>query len=117
MTIGSRIKSAREAKGFTLEELARRLGMNRSTLSRYETGAIAGIPSDSIERIADALDVTPAYLMGWEESDADSYDEIHDALDALRRDPELRTLLSASAGLTREDLNMVIAMVRRLRGN
>ena len=116
MTIGERIKNAREDKGITLEDLAKTVGLNRSTLSRYETGTIAGIPSDRIEAIADALGVTPAYLMGWDEPTDDSYSEIRAELDALRRDPTLRVLLSASEGLTREDLEMVIAMAKRMKG-
>lgn len=72
MTIGDRIKIKRLANdNMTLEELSKKVGVSRQTLSRYETGAIAGIPYDRIESIAKALDVTPAYLMGWEDADGE----------------------------------------------
>ena len=67
MSIGKNIKNARKNKDITLEELANKIGLTRQTISRYETGKISNIPSDKIEGIALALDVTPAYLMGWEE--------------------------------------------------
>ena len=50
----------------TLEEVARRIGCSRQTMSRYENGIIGNIPSDKIEAIADVLLTTPASLMGWE---------------------------------------------------
>lgn len=67
MTIGQRIKIKRETAGMTLESLGKKVGVAAQTLSRYETGAITGIPMKRIEAIAEALDTTPAYLMGWED--------------------------------------------------
>ena len=67
MNAGNRIKSARINKRMTLDELAKRAKTTRQTLSRYETGIIQNIPSDKIEALADILDVTPAYIMGWKE--------------------------------------------------
>ena len=70
MTIGDRIKIKRKAKDLTLEELATIVHLSRQTLSRYETGVISNIPSDTIELLAKALNTTPAYLMGWENTPA-----------------------------------------------
>lgn len=65
MTIGDRIKNARLNIGITQETLGKSCGVAKSTINKYETNIITNIPSDKIERIADALDTTPAYLMGW----------------------------------------------------
>lgn len=73
MTIGSNIKKRRRELGLTLEDLAGALGVSRQTLSRYETGVIANIPSEKIEKLAAALDVTPAWLMGWHDCDLQPY--------------------------------------------
>lgn len=67
MTIGDKIKLKRIEKELTLEELGKMIGVSRATIQRYESGVIAGIPSDKIEMIADILKVSPAYLMGWED--------------------------------------------------
>ena len=44
----------------------KRLGKDRSTIYRYEKGDIENLPLDILEPIADALQTTPQYLMGWE---------------------------------------------------
>lgn len=67
MSIGYRIKSAREAKKMTQEELGSACGTSKQSIFKYETGIVTNIPIDRIERIADILDISPAYLMGWEE--------------------------------------------------
>lgn len=48
------------------DELGRRIGKNRATVFRYEKGEIENLPLDILEPIANALETTPAYLMGWE---------------------------------------------------
>lgn len=77
MALKDNIKSQRIRCGLTLEELAQKVGVSRQTIQRYESGVISNIPSDNIEKIADALDTTPSYLMGWIDSpyDEDKYDE------------------------------------------
>ena len=66
MSIGKRIKERRKELKIGAEELARRLGKDRSTIYRYEKGDIENLPIDILEPIAMALNTTPAYLMGWE---------------------------------------------------
>lgn len=71
MNIGSRIKKKRLEKNVTLEELGKKADVNKATIQRYESGKITNIPSDRIERISEALNVSPAYLMGWEDENSD----------------------------------------------
>lgn len=52
----------------TLEELAKAVNTSRQQIHRYETGIIQNIPTEMVEKLAAALCVDPAYLMGWEES-------------------------------------------------
>lgn len=58
-----KIREARKAAVITQEELAKALGINRATLSRYESGAIDP-PSSQLQRIASALGVSVDYLIG-----------------------------------------------------
>lgn len=67
MTIGDRIKSRRKHLKMSAEELAKRIGKDRSTVFRYEKGDIENLPLDILEPIAKALGTTPQYLMGWDE--------------------------------------------------
>lgn len=65
MSIGCRIKTLRTQLGLSIDELAERLGKNRTTIYRYENGDIENLPLCILDSLAEALDTTPAYLMGW----------------------------------------------------
>lgn len=65
--LNDRIKKARAATNLTLEDVAAKVGVSRQTIQKYESGVISNIPSDRIEKIAEALGTTPSKLMGWEE--------------------------------------------------
>lgn len=67
MTVGDRIKLRRKELGINADQLAKALGVHRSTIFRYENGGIEKLPGDALIPIAEALHTTPAYLMGWEE--------------------------------------------------
>ena len=67
--IANRVKMQRQKLGISLQELANRTNMSKSTLQRYETGGIANIPLHNLEILAYALNITPAYLMGWEKAE------------------------------------------------
>ena len=66
------LKALRKERKLTLEELAKRLGTSKQTIQRYENGIIANVPPEKIERLAEALSVTPAELMGWSEGKTDA---------------------------------------------
>jgi transcriptional regulator with XRE-family HTH domain len=67
-TIGERIRKKRNEKGFTLAELGEKVGAGASTVRKWETGLIRDMKTDKIKRVAEALDVTPTYLLGLEDS-------------------------------------------------
>lgn len=69
MTTGDRIQYLRKQKGLTLEELGDLTGVGKSTVKKWESGAIANMRRDKLAAVAKALGVTPEYLMGWNESD------------------------------------------------
>lgn len=70
MEIGQKIKTLREEKGMTLEELGNKVGVGKSTVRKWETGMIANMRRDKIAKVASALETSPAYLMGWEQIDS-----------------------------------------------
>lgn len=67
MTKGERIKQRREELNMRQTELAKRAKISKQTLYKYERDIITNIPSDKLQRIADALDIEPSYLMGWDD--------------------------------------------------
>ena len=60
--IGKRIKLCREKRGMTQGDLGERLGLNKSTIQRYETGQISKIKLPILEAMAAELEVNAEYL-------------------------------------------------------
>jgi transcriptional regulator with XRE-family HTH domain len=89
MTIGDRIRKSREYKEMPMEELGKRTGVTRQTIFKYETGIISNIPSDKIEKMADALEVTPTYLIGWEDERGAPTEDFADRIKQYREEKEL----------------------------
>ena len=75
MTIGSRLHDLRIDLVLTMEELGQKVGVGKGTIKKYENGVIKNIPSDKIEALADALETTPEYLMGWTENEHSQHQE------------------------------------------
>lgn len=65
MSIGKRINALRTRQGLSIDDLATKLGKNRTTIYRYENGDIENLPLSILNPLAEALDTTPAHLMGW----------------------------------------------------
>lgn len=74
MTIGDRIKKRRLDLGLSVDQVADKIGLNRTTLYRYESNSIENVPSSFLEPLAKALNTTPAYLMGWRNADGSEPD-------------------------------------------
>lgn len=63
--LSQRIKELRLKRNKTLLEVAEAIGVREATLQRYESGKIKNIPYEKIQAIAEYLNCTPSYLMGW----------------------------------------------------
>lgn len=67
--VSERILNLMQANNISYANLAEKTGCSKSALQRYFTGNTQKVPIDVIEKVAPALNVTAAYLMGWEEQD------------------------------------------------
>lgn len=102
MTVGDRIKALRQSKNIPQIELAKKVGVTKQSLYKYEKNIITNIPSDKIQLLADELETTPAFLMGWTEEKKEEEDELtalekkvlteFRAADAITRGMVLRAL-------------------------
>lgn len=100
MTLQDIMRIRRRELGLTLEDVAQRVGVNRTTVQRWETGTIKNLGRDKIAAIAAALQVSPEYLLGWTD------------------DPGLRMeqdLASAAASLTPEEISSVLNYIDFLK--
>lgn len=62
----NRIARLRDAAGMVQSELARRLGVDVSTISRYERGEIK-IPDERKLQMGTLFGVSVSHLMGWDD--------------------------------------------------
>lgn len=84
MSIGQRIKSRREELGMSQEELAHQIGYkSKSSINKIELDKQQLIQS-KIKQIADALETTTDYIMGWSEKKNDEPKERYDVTDLIK---------------------------------
>lgn len=122
MTVGDRIRICREIKGISQTELANSLKINKQNLYKYENNIITNIPSDKIEAIAKKLDVSPAYLMGWESPNY--YSTLtnltpHETsvITAYRDQPEMQPAVDKLLGVNADEDTVVLPSVARIADN
>lgn len=66
--ISKRIKEAIEERGISYQALQKKSGIPKSAIQRYASGDTEKLPIDRVIKIANALSISPGYLMGWEDS-------------------------------------------------
>lgn len=120
MDTGNRIKARRIELDMTVDELAHRIGKNRATVYRYENGSIEKLPADAIIPIANALNVSKEYLMGWEDSTSTNNEYYYNPETAamaqqMFENKELRVLFDAARDASPEDLKLVYDMLIALK--
>ena len=115
--VADRIKECREERGMNADQLGKIIGRDRSMIFRYEKDEIGNIPINVIQQMAIALDVDPAYLMGWSDEKApyrkeqpivqmdDEHSDLikrYDALDQNRKNQLLNFLQFLESGIGRQ---------------
>lgn len=84
MTVGERIREARERQGLSQEELAKRLGLkDKSSVCKIEKSG-DNISTKSIKKYASVLSIKPSELMGWDFVAENHYSE--DDSDLIKED-------------------------------
>lgn len=68
MAMGERIRDRRKLLHLTQEEFGQKLGVQKSAVAKWENGRVENIKRSTIQQMAEILDCTPAYLMGFEET-------------------------------------------------
>ena len=119
-TVGERIREQRKKADFTLEEVANRLGLQKSVVSKYERGEVETIKRSHFEKMAEMFDCSPLYLMGYtdqvnwmpgEEYFMDDY--VRQLALFLRDNPEYKALLSSTMKVKPEDLETVASVIEK----
>ena len=72
----NKIREARDAKGWTQQDLADRMGTTQQTIQRYEKGT-RNIKASVLAQLSEVLDVTVAYLLGMGEDGTPQADAVN----------------------------------------
>ncbi|WP_456111178.1 helix-turn-helix domain-containing protein [Roseburia inulinivorans] len=79
MDVKSILKKRRLEKNLTLDDVGKLVGVSAATISRWESGDIENMRSDKIVKLANALEISPAVILGWNESKVyPSYEDTED---------------------------------------
>ncbi|MEK3935980.1 helix-turn-helix transcriptional regulator [Sporosarcina sp. FSL W7-1349] len=111
-----RLKECREKKKdvnslWTQEYVAKKIGVARSTYTAYENGTKQP-PLDTINNIADVLEVTTDYLLGRSDNPRMTEDE---EFEAFANDPELERWYRELPGSDEEDVRKLREMWEIIR--
>ena len=111
-----RIRDRRIELGMSYQDVADATGLSKSTIQRYETGAIRKVPINQIEDLARALHVTPSYLMGWDDTpgyftDVDSVI----LLEELKSRPEFRVMFDSTRDSDPESIKKIVEFIKYQR--
>jgi len=101
IAFGPTIRLLRQAKGISLREMARQLGVSPAFLSQIEAGRQHKIPKARIVQVAEMLGVSEGYLLGTAR-------QVHpDLIKFLSETPEAAEFMVAAmkSGLGAEDFN------------
>lgn len=115
-------KRLRLSRGYTQAELADALGISRSRIGMYETGAREP-DFETLEIIADFFNVDTDYLLGRTDKttllpETEYYinDDARDMAQFLYDNPEYRVLFDASRKVKKEDIEIVKIMLDKFKG-
>lgn len=89
MNINDRIRQRREELGLTLSDVADKLGVNKTTVLRYETKDIEKLPVQILKPLAKVLKTNELYLMGLTDDISPLVGRggiLDDGIDSLGRD-------------------------------
>jgi len=68
VTLGDRITELRKQKGWSQGDLAKKVGVSYTQMSRYEMGGVQP-PANTLKKLADVLDTTVDYLVSGDKDE------------------------------------------------
>lgn len=117
MKMGDRIRELRTQSNLTQQELADKLGLQKSAIAKYENGRVENIKRSVIQQMADIFEVSPSYVMGLDEERNYYLDEeTREMMQEIFENKDLRMLFDASRNAKPEDLKLIVEMAKRFRG-
>lgn len=104
----------RKKNNMSLEELGKRVNTTKQTIQRYESREIKNIPYEKIIAIAEAFNISPVELMGFEQPKPDYSADNAMIANLIRKDYELRDSIKALVELDKNDKQLIYNMISSL---
>ena len=119
MKIYERIKKRRKELGLSADTVAEALGVDRSTIYRYESSDIEKLPTATLIPLSKILQTTPSYLMGWDESNMQIHLTDHETklIKAYREKPEMQSSVDKLLDINKDDKLKSLSMKELLEAN
>ncbi|MCD7844447.1 MAG: helix-turn-helix domain-containing protein [Oscillospiraceae bacterium] len=116
--MGARLKSARVLRGKTLDDVAASVGMNKTTIMRYERGQIQSPKVPILRAIAAYLNINPGWLTGESDQiEPDSQNSLERYLEMVETRPEIRALLKSVDGADPQEVEAVVEFFTAMRNH
>lgn len=110
-SLSETLKRRRADLGLTLAQIAEQMGVAEATVQRWESGNIKSIRHGKIAKLAEILHVSPAEIMGWEDT---ANTEKPASISADGWEAEAIQLLRS---LSKDDLERELAYLRQRAGD
>lgn len=72
MELSKLVKKQRLHYGLTMKELAKRVGVSEGLVSRWESGDVGSMKTDTAAKVADALHLSPLVFFGYDISEEET---------------------------------------------
>lgn len=124
--IGKIIKKNRLELNLTLDDVAKAVGVSKSTVQRWESGQINNMRRDRIDSLSKILQISPLIFVDANEdnhkkdSPAPNYyldPETAEMAEELHKRKDMRMLFHAAKSSTPEDVKMVTDMLERFKNS
>lgn len=119
MNTRNRLKELRIAKGLSQNEVAKIMGVGRTTYLKWESGE--NQPTRKLKELSEFFGVSIDYLLGNSpdpspESGGYYTDpDVAQITEELRTDPDKRILFDATKDLSKDDINTVLKIIEGLK--
>jgi transcriptional regulator with XRE-family HTH domain len=115
-----RLNSILQKRNLSQADLSKMTGIRSSSISDWLNGKYEP-KQDKIAIIADALNVSPVWLIGYDDTSTNQTEgyyvdpETAEYAEMLRTRPEARLLFSASRGISKEDMQKAVEYIELLK--
>lgn len=104
--IGYKIFTRRKELGLTQEEVGRKIGVTKATVNRYEKGVVTKFTRSRIEQLAEALEVSPLWLLGFDSIGQAQAEAIYSSLGAFQEQKGISPIDTRPSDYTEELLRL-----------